>query len=291
VIFIIFLLTFGVWLRVSGMLGQKAKSDAINNRTFWNAQLSNLLSTAALFVFVFILTGYFNWELVAAYFVASEICLMLAAVLSGLLGSPTSQWGVCSYWAGFEFGRENARALQGLFMFAALLALAYPVAVGISYFRLPPTELPLRIFQYTLLVTWLPSFWVSLVVIGGVLASENPGEETRTRCFTDHLSNQLLNALRGAILLWSVGLFGAGQRLRLGSVSQEFSPVVLGLLKDLRTSIVKLPAQFTQRSAAKGLRKTWIFPLWRTEWKVWRSSQQRFRAQRTGIWTRLPVTN
>jgi len=266
VLFIIFLLIFGVWVWVTTLLTQKLTADAIKNRGFWYGQLLNLVSLASLFVFVFVLTGYFNWKLVAAFFVASEIGVILAGILNGLLGSSTSKWGAHGAWAGGEFALQRAPVMLGFLAFNLLVLVAYPVLSGISYFRLPATELPLRIFQYTLSM-WLAGYLMTVFIVVGVLASENLDEETRTRYFINQLSGLVFNALWGALLLWSFGVAGRGISVSIGSVSLVFSPLLLGVLIGFFVLVVIFPYLIGAQRAKKWRtsllekRKSWMAKL------------------------------
>lgn len=255
--FLGFLVVYVAWLWASNFLMKRVKQSILVNETFWSAELSNLLGLAAIFSFIFILSGYFDWRLVAAFFVAAQIGVVMSAILGGLLGSATSKWGARSAWAGAEFAMKHTLLMLGIMGLAMLIVIAYPVAAGISYFGLSVAEVPVptRIFQYTLSMLFLVGYPLVLFVLIGALVSENLDEETRTRFFINQLSTLVPNALWIALLFWSFGIAGDGQKLSVGSVPLDLSPLLLGVLIGFFVLTVLIP-YFIGAQRAKQWRTT-----------------------------------
>lgn len=229
-VFVGFLVVYAAFMWVATVLLKSTNRAILANKTFWITQLTNLLSTGALFAFVFVLSGYFNARLLAVFFVASQIGVVLAAILGGLLGSATSKWGARGQWAGGEYVVKHAPLTGGLFVLTTLTSIAYPVAAGISYFGLSAAELPVRIFQYTLCILFLGGYPLLLLFLISALVSENLDEETRTRYLVNQLGSVVFNALWVALVFWSFGIAGTGQKLSIGSVSLALSPLLIGVL-------------------------------------------------------------
>jgi hypothetical protein len=240
-VFIVFLVVYAGFMWVASALSTHTTRAMLVNKTFWNTQLTIFLGFGMLFTFVFVLSGYFNARLLAALFGASQIGVLLAAILGGLLGSATSKWGAHGQWAGGEFGIKHVPLTLGLMVLTMLIFIAYPVLAGISYFGLPAGDLPVRIFQYTLCVLFLGGYPVLLLILIGVLVSENLDEETRTRFLVNQLASLVPNALWVALLLWSFGIMGAGQDLTIGSVSLALSPLVIAVLISFFLLTVLIP--------------------------------------------------
>lgn len=253
--FLGFLVVYVAWLWASNSLMNRVKQSILVNETFWSAELSNFLGLTAIFSFIFILSGYFDWRLVAAFFGAAQIGVVMSAVLGGLLGSSTSKWGARSAWAGAEFAMKHTLLMVGIMGLAMLIVIAYPVAAGISYFGLSAGEVPTRIFQYTLSMLFLVGYPLVLFVLIGALVSENLDEETRTRFFINQLSTLVPNALWIALLFWSFGIAGDGQKLSVGSVPLELSPLLLGVLIGFFVLTVLIP-YFIGAQRAKQWRTT-----------------------------------
>lgn len=265
--FLGFLVVYAAWIWASNAVTNLAKREILSNKTFWPAELNILLLLAALFTFIFVLSGYFNWSLVGAFFGAAQIGVVLTAILDGLLGSTTSKWGPRAVWAGGEFGMKHAPLTLGIIATTMLFVIAYPVAAGISYFGLPSEEVPARIFQYSVSVVFLAGYPLLLFVLIGTLVSENLDEATRTRFFVCQLSGLVPNALWVALLFWSFGIAGNEQKLSVANVSLEFSPPLLAVLIGFFVLTVLIPyligAQRAKqwRTMLLEARKSWMVKL------------------------------
>jgi hypothetical protein len=194
-----------------------------------------------LLVFVFLLSGYFSPLLLVALFGASQVGVVLAAILSGLIGSATLPWGARAQWAGGEYAFKHVPLTLGLTGLTLLSFVAYPVVAGISYFGLPADELPARIFQYTLCVLLLSGYPLQLFFLIATLVSENLDEETRARFLVTQLASLVPNALWVALIFWSFDVQSAGQKVTIGDVSLTLSPLLIGVLIGLFVLTVLIP--------------------------------------------------
>lgn len=266
-VFIGFLVVYAALIWAATILSKRTKCIILTNKTFWFAQGTNLLALGTLFAPVFVLSGYFNAGLLAAFWGVSQIGVVLAAILSGLLGSATSKWGARAQWAGGEYGIKHVRLTLGLMALNLLAVIAYPVAAGISYFSLSVVELPIPIFQYTLCALFLEGYPLLLLFLIGALVSENLDEETRTRFLVNQLGALMPNALWVALVFWSFGIAGAGQKFNIGSVSLELSPLLIGVLIGFFVLTVLIPyligAQRAKqwRAALLESRQSWMAKL------------------------------
>lgn len=240
-VFIGFLVVYAAFIWAATSLLKRTKYAILANKTFWLTQVTNLLALGTLFAPVFVLSGYFNAGLLAAFWGASQIGVVLAAILGGLLGSATSKWGAHTQWAGGEYGVKHVPLTLGLMVLNLLALIAYPVAAGISYFGLSVAELPIPIFQYTLCALFLGGYPLLLLFLIGALVSENLDEGTRARFLVNQLGALVPNALWVALVFWSFGIAGTGQKLSIGGVSLALSPLLIGVLIGFFVLTVLIP--------------------------------------------------
>src|SRR4051812_7324736 len=106
-IFFLFLLAYCAWLWGLNLLAKRFQRDLILGKSFWNGEAALVLSIVPQFLFVYLLSGFFNWKLVVLFLVVAQVGAILGLIISQLLGSATSNWGARGTWAGGEFGMKQ----------------------------------------------------------------------------------------------------------------------------------------------------------------------------------------
>lgn len=266
--FLLFLIAFVVWLWGANLLMEKIKGDLLEGKWFWSNQLSILLSIAPLFLFIYLLSGFFNLPLVILLFAAMQLSVIVAAVMWGFLGTPTPTWGARSQWAGGEFGLKHAMLVIIPLILTILIVVAYPIFAGIAYFTLSPGELTTRIFQYTLVAVIFSGYLFLLPIVIGTLVSENLDNETRTRFFVNQLSGLIPTALFLALTFWAFDIARNSIPLfQIAGIEISFSPYLMLFLIGFFVLTVLLPCLIgAERSRKWGMslleeRKGWLTAL------------------------------
>ncbi|HEX2060231.1 MAG TPA: hypothetical protein VHK90_05785 [Thermoanaerobaculia bacterium] len=265
--FIGFLLVYATWLAATMWLQHMTRRALLKSNNFWVSELNLVLNLVAIFAFVYLLSGYFNWWLIAALFAATQAGVVLAAILNGFVGSTTGRWGPRVMWAGAEFGMTHQPVAAGALLLSLLITVGYPIVIGVTYFRSRASELPAHIFQYTLSMFFLSGLVIISTFLVGPLVSKNLNEDTRIRLFVNQLSALVPNALWLALVFWSFGIAGTGRKIAVGAVSLEFSPLLLAILIGLFVMTVLLPYLIGAQRARQwrisllSARKNWMSKL------------------------------
>ncbi|TVR52012.1 MAG: hypothetical protein EA425_05785 [Puniceicoccaceae bacterium] len=225
-----FLIAYLAWTWASQKLLKKIQRDTLASRSFGSHVLAAALAIGSLFTFIYLLTGYYNLTLVLAFFAASLAGILLAALLRGLLGSITTQWGPRVFWAGGEIGMKHSGIMIATVAVAALVTFAYPVLAGVAFFTLPPDELTSRIFQYTLLLVFLSGYPMVIFILVQLQVSENVDHGTRTHFLVSQVGSLVNVALFLSLLFWSLDIGGEVGRWEVGGITLAFSPLLLGLV-------------------------------------------------------------
>lgn len=228
-VFIAFLAAYGLLLWASNMYTSRLAKEVSTAKTFKYSVANVLIGAVWLFGFVFILSGYFNARLVAAYVGAIVIGAILAVTLQGFLGDKARMTPVEGAWEGADFGAKHKPVMVSTYLFLALVIVAYPVIIGRAYFTVQTDNLPVIVLRYTVSAMFA-LFVVGLIFWVGVVVSKNTNENVRNGYLVGQLTGLLSNALLLALLFWSLDLGRASQQVNIAGLPLTFSPVLFAIL-------------------------------------------------------------
>ncbi len=206
-----------------------------------------------LFGFIYLLSGLWSTKLVLLIFVASHLGILLSLVFGAMLGPHSEKAGIRMLWAGKEIALQHPISMGLLGLTTMGMSFAYPIVVGIFFFRNPwgSLNLEVEVVRYSLLLLSLGGYLLVVVVTACMLASENLDDNTRQRIFINQLCGLIPAAIYVALAIWSFG-FGGGTQLSLdflGVPSRTLSLQTLLMLLGFFAVAVLIPYVVgTQRS-------------------------------------------
>ena len=249
--FLVFLCAVGLWMWGGSVLNKEVIRDVGKDSLFRNTE-TMLLSNAALFVFIYLLSGMWNLRLVMLFVVAGLLSIIMARVLKSLLGSEGDKIDSQVFATGGEVGMKLPPAALAML---AVLLIAYLIAAGIIHFRYPwgSPVLVAASVKYTLLC-FIGTYPLLLTTIIGVITSENLDEDTRQGVFISQMTAVIPTALYVALALWAFGVGGADLPVSFGNLSHSFSLRTTLILIAYFGGLVLLPYFIgTQRGKRKRL--------------------------------------
>ena len=249
--FLVFLCAVGLWMWGGSVLNKEVIRDVGKDSLFRNTE-TMLLSNAALFVFIYLLSGMWNLRLVMLFVVAGLLSIIMARVLKSLLGSEGDKIDSQVFATGGEVGMKLPPAALAML---AVLLIAYLIAAGIIHFRYPwgSPVLVAASVKYTLLC-FIGTYPLLLTTIIGIITSENLDEDTRQGVFISQMTAVIPTALYVALALWAFGLGGADLPVSFGNLSHSFSLRTTLILIAYFGGLVLLPYFIgTQRGKRKRL--------------------------------------
>ncbi|MGC1400088.1 hypothetical protein [Candidatus Binatus sp.] len=205
--FLVFCFAYFVFAIASARLTSKATTHGLRtSNAFAFTELTILLSTAGMFSFIYLLSGFGSVALMALVFAGAQLGVIVTGILWGFLGSSETEWGLRSLWAGNEFGLKHPITMVLGLLFSIVAFLGYPIVAAILYFRHPISspELEVRTIQLTLLLSTVAGLPLSLPVIVGTLSSENLDEGTRSRFLVAQFGGLVPFALYLALFYWTL---------------------------------------------------------------------------------------
>lgn len=227
-IFILFIFVYLYSMKLRGVLVGKLMHDSFRGKLYLNTELLLLLFLTPLFLFIYLLSGFFSLSLVLLFFVCSQLSLLISITLSALLLDKSSaEVGQRVFLGGVELGFTNQslrnfdkalRVIQSIIIF-----FVYPTVAGIIYFALPQAELPLRIFQCTLVLFIFGSFPVGIFSNISIMTSRTIDEEARTALFVEGVGSLIQISLYLALTFWAFGVAKRGVGFEIGGVSMVVS--------------------------------------------------------------------
>jgi len=225
--FILFMITFTLWTYgVSKLWARFQESITQKGFSFWLQEIMVLFPLGGLFLFVFILSGYFDNKVFFGLVIASHLGIIISAVLWKLFGSIDSQWITRGLWAGAEFGMKNPWAIIPGGIISLLIFILYPIIMLIVYITYPilSPDSTIVIFRYTLLSLFIPG-WISLsTTLIGVLSDKNLEENTRSRYLINQIGGLVPMALMLSLLFWT---FKGTDQLSINILTPNTSIVVI----------------------------------------------------------------
>ena len=249
--FLVFLCAVGLWMWGGSVLNKEVIRDVGKDSLFRNTE-TMLLSNAALFVFIYLLSGMWNLRLVMLFVVAGLLSIIMARMLKSLLGSEGDKIDSQVFATGGEVGMKLPPAALAML---AVLLIAYLIAAGIIHFRYPwgSPVLVAASVKYTLLC-FIGTYPLLLTTIIGIITSENLDEDTRQGVFISQMTAVIPTALYVALALWAFGLGGADLPVSFGNLSHSFSLRTTLILIAYFGGLVLLPYFIgTQRGKRKRL--------------------------------------
>src|ERR1700730_18726915 len=90
--FTLFLVAFGAWITAGFFLLLRILNNPAFGRSLWSAATMVILNYVGMFLFVYLLSGFWNWSLVALFLFVSQVGIALSWVLNELFGSNAVKW-------------------------------------------------------------------------------------------------------------------------------------------------------------------------------------------------------
>ncbi|HYM78658.1 MAG TPA: hypothetical protein VE377_21995 [Candidatus Dormibacteraeota bacterium] len=224
--FFLFLCVYGAWLWSSAgltkILGQPRTRGV---KRFWVSEGMIVLGIFGTFALIYLLSGLWNWQLVALFLAAGQLGVVLGAVLNAVLGQTSEQSRSRMMAAGGEIAVRHPIVTASMLALSALILVGYVVTSAIIHFRYPwnSEALHAAAVKYTLIgVIFVPSIpiWAEMAA---VLASEELDEGTRQEILINQLAGMLSNALFISLAAWAFGVGRGDLPASLATLAKTFS--------------------------------------------------------------------
>lgn len=237
--YIAFLIIYCLYVWVSTVLLTKFVNRPKDR--FIDNELLIIIPNLFLFASLFVINHFLNLYLVLFSIAFSNIGLLIASVVWGLLGSPKIPYKAISGWAGTNFAIENIWFSVFYQAVAAIISIAYPIIIGVYYFK---GYLPEQIGTITLectLIFILASFVLLIPTIISVLTANYIDEDTRSRYLISQFSNLIPYTLYISLLFWIINPGGPGKGFTMQNVELTFNPLLFTLLMVFFLAFFVLP--------------------------------------------------
>ena len=223
-LFVAFVAAFGLWVWASLKVSVKVQRDAQSGRFFWGAQILVLLTYGGFFGFIFILSGWWSWQLVVLLLVATELTTLLALIVNAALGSDSTTIWLRSTWLLTEINARHLELMKLVTRLTLIVYLLYPIVVGISYFRQPlfSHQAQVSVVEYSLLLM-VGSYPFAMVSMMALLSSKELDEGTRQSVFVNQLAGSVPTALLAALGFWAFRAKAEGFRFTVLGATQSIS--------------------------------------------------------------------
>lgn len=186
---------------LSAHMQKELHANPAAGKSFWFQEKVLLLNYSMIFVFVYLLSGFWNWALVAAAFSAAHLGIAAFFGLSALLGREEDRYYDRTLVAGAEVAQLNNR-YRGIPLFVlkaimAILWLGYLVSSVWIYFysSLSGSDRAILVLQTTLIAILFRGFIGNLSYLLPLLLSRNLDEDTRARVFVEVLASMIPQAI------------------------------------------------------------------------------------------------
>ena len=242
-IYILFLIAYGLWVAASTFATQKMQKDVPKGKSFWGSELLILLGYGGFFGFTYLLSGFWNTRLVLLFLLSAQAGIVVAYVFNVATGGRDDQTGKRGMWAGGEMGIKNETAMKISQILMAAVFLAFPIVAGVFYFRHPrgSDELKMMMIKYQL-VQQILAYIPVLLLFSAVLASENLDEDTRQRYFINQLSGMIPMTPYLALAVWVFGIGGTLQKFDPSAAARTFSVRTLLLVLGVFVALILIPS-------------------------------------------------
>lgn len=238
-IFIAFIVIYTLYVWTTYILVTKYINRLDKDRLI-DHELIIVIPNIFLFAFLFVIGRFFNLYIVLISILFSNIGMLLAFIIWALLGSPKVPYKAIGGWAGCNFGIKNI-AVSVIFQVLSLLWLmAYPVVIGIYYFKSSSIE-ETRLFNVQATTIFiLGAYILTLPFIVSGLSSSFIDEDSRARFLVSQLAGLIPNALFISLLFWAMKPV-QGTELSFGNVSVSFHPLLFTILMSFFIVFFLLP--------------------------------------------------
>ncbi|HYQ59397.1 MAG TPA: hypothetical protein VEP89_18775 [Draconibacterium sp.] len=228
-LFIAFLLTYTAYLVVSYFIVNKTITKYKKTNFIENA-LIILLFNIFFFAFIFVIGRFINIKLLAISLIASNIGLIFASIVWGLIGNSRTPFTDIGAWIGSDLGRKNPKIMVIGSILSLLVLIAFPVIIGFVHFSNDAIEIiRIQTIKYSsLLIISLTLLMLPLII--GILTSPYIDKDTRARYFINQFSGMLAYSLFISLLFWTLNYGEAGTTINVGDISFIFSPVLLVII-------------------------------------------------------------
>ncbi|MEI6274492.1 MAG: hypothetical protein WCP08_00820 [Prolixibacteraceae bacterium] len=224
--FIVFIVTYLLWVAISSILTNKAMPSIIAGKNFLFTQAQILIQLVFFFLFIYLISGFFKAELVGLFLIGSELGVILSSIIVGFVGSLNTPWAAHGVWAGGEFGLKNRWIMLVIMLLSFAIVVVYPILI----YQIPGEELLIQAIRYTTIL-FISGYIILAPVLIGALKSENLDEDTRKRYLTAQLSGVIPTTMYLSLLFWAFGFSKAGIALpQVAGISLFLSPALLIVL-------------------------------------------------------------
>lgn len=228
IIFIAFVIVFFFYLVASFFLFQRFASDLKNDKLIQN-ELMILIPNLFLFALVFLAGRFFNLSILLISILASHIGLLFAIIAWSLLGTPKIPYKATGAWAWHSFTLSNRWAAAYINV-VGILCFAYPVVIGIYFFRdIPPEQLRLIAIRSTV-IFFLANAVLNLPMVINALAAGYIDEDSRSRFLIAQFSSLIPNALFVSMLFWTFDTGDSARQVSFGNMNISFDPLLFAIL-------------------------------------------------------------
>lgn len=228
--FVMFIVTVAVWYFALGAFFLGDPKNLYRGKLFWREFGSLFLWLMPLVVFVYVLSGFWSWDLVLFLLAGLVISWGCKRILFIIFGSRDPSWLLQQGNTYADFGMRYPRITDNLESFDAIVVTLFPLACAFAYFSYdyPSPELTEVVLQTTLGLYILSGgvMYTARALIA--LSSPHIDENTRARVFLYQTSGLIPLAMILSLAFWAFGLGGRG--IELGGVSLSVSWGLIGLL-------------------------------------------------------------
>ncbi len=250
---LVFVLAYGAWMAGPTLVFKKYTSIR-HEPTFWVRELALTSSTLGFFLFVFVVSGVWNFALVIFFLAAAQMGFIASYLLNAFFGIDSREYAPQMYCVTREQQLLYPQ-LNAIVTFSSVgLLLLYLVVGGFTAYRYAWSQQALSFLRYALLFL-VTLFALQLMRAIPMLLSENMDEDTREHIFIQQLSTLVPTSLYVALTVWAFGVVGGGHSFQVPGVTQVFSLKVTWLVAALFAVVLIFPyALGTQRAKRYNLK-------------------------------------
>jgi hypothetical protein len=126
-----FLIAYALYYAITlYLLRMVQRADRVDRESAWPGYLVGLTHFTAFFVFIWLITLFFDLRLTVTFLVAAHLGMICAGLMALLVGSPGVPWRARGIFAFGEFGAQHPAFIKGFQWLGALIVVAYPVVIG-----------------------------------------------------------------------------------------------------------------------------------------------------------------
>jgi hypothetical protein len=242
--FFLFIFAYGIFLVASTYLTKILTQSRVRGFIFfWATEGMILLTTLSTFVFIYLLSGLWSWQLVAIFLATSQLGVILGTVLNAALGSSPEKSRSRAKALGGEIGLKHPIIFITAISIAAVILLGYFVVGAVIHFRYPWNSQVLYVaaVKYTLLgMIFVPNIpvWGQ---VAAMLSSEELDENTRQQLLITQWAGILSYAPLISLALWAFGIGAGPLPATLASIASTFSARVTVIVLAFPILLFMLP--------------------------------------------------